>query len=85
MIGLNMGFLTESHDRQHGGDRPPSRGEDGTREEDFDVLPYRSGKDRRKDRDDGKELDRQREDSYPFIVTRGVPSLLIDCHSNHYQ
>jgi hypothetical protein len=68
MIGLTVGLRAESHDRQNRGDRPPSRGEDGASEEDFDVLPNRFGKDRRKDRDDAKELGRQCEHSYPFVV-----------------
>jgi hypothetical protein len=68
MIGLNVGLRAESHARQHRGDRPPARGEDGASEEDFDVLPHRFGKDRRKDRDDAKALGRPCEQSDPFVV-----------------
>jgi hypothetical protein len=59
MLGLNVGLRAESPAGQNRGDRPPSRGEDGASEEDVDVLPNRFGNDRRKDRDDAKELGRQ--------------------------
>jgi hypothetical protein len=68
MIGLNVGLYVEPHDSQNSGDRPLSWGEDGSSDEDVDVLPNRLGKDRCKDPDDAKELGRQREHGDPFAV-----------------
>ncbi len=68
MIGLHVGLRAEPHDRQNRSHRPPSWGEDGAREEDADVRSNRVGQDRRKDRDDAKELGRQREHRSPVVV-----------------
>lgn len=66
--GLTVGRRAEAPARQHRGDRPPSRGEDGAREADVDVRPHRCGQDRRQDRDDAKALARPWEPSEPFVV-----------------
>ena len=59
MIGLKVQCGTTAHNLEDRGHRPLPRSKDGASEKDFDVLPYRSGKDGGKDANNTGEGDRQ--------------------------
>jgi hypothetical protein len=66
MRGLIIGLCTATHDPEHRGHRPLAWGKDSASEEDFDVLPHRSSKDRGKDANGTAKGDRQGEHGRPF-------------------
>jgi hypothetical protein len=68
MIVLNVGRCAEPHHPENGSNGSSSRGEDGSRGENFDMLPNGFRKHRGKDCDDTDTHSRQREHRHPFVV-----------------
>jgi hypothetical protein len=68
MRALQVGLCAEPHHTERCRHGPPSRGEEGSREENFDMLPNRFLKHRGKDRHDADNRGRQRAHRHPVVI-----------------
>jgi hypothetical protein len=68
MIALNVGLCAEPPHTERCSHGPPSRGEDGAREENVDMRPNRLRKHRGQDRHDTDQRGRQREHRDPCVI-----------------